>query len=186
MTWTTQADLRAQVQRLWDRGDLLRAAVTDAVSWPLRLNLKAPSAADLSDRFEGVRGWVRAVADTPQVRIDWREWNHRVQGMQRLPVAVWIDSVHEALAFIGKARQAQRFEVLWQQTASAQPALLAWMSRRPLRALDLADRWERLLAVVAWLQAHPRPGVYLRQVDAPGVDSKFIEAHRGVLTAYSG
>ena len=182
MSWTTPADLRAQVQRLWDRGDLLRAAVTDAATWPLRLNLKAPSAADLSDRFEAVRGWVRAVADTPQVRIDWREWNHRVQGMQRLPVAVWIDSVHEALAFIGKARQAQRFEVLWQQTASAQPALLAWMSRRPLQALDLADRWERLLAVVAWLQAHPRPGVYLRQVDAPGVDSKFIEAHRGVLT----
>ena len=181
MSWTTPADLRAQVQRLWDRGDLLRAAVTDAATWPLRLNLKAPSAADLSDRFEAVRGWVRAVADTPQVRIDWREWNHRVQGMQRLPVAVWIDSVHEALAFIGKARQAQRFEVLWQQTASAQPALLAWMSRRPLQALDLADRWERLLAVVAWLQAHPRPGVYLRQVDAPGVDSKFIEAHRGVL-----
>ena len=56
------------------------------------------------------------------------------------------------------------------------------MSRRPLQVLDLADRWERLLAVVAWLQAHPRPGVYLRQVDAPGVDSKFIEAHRGVLT----
>jgi len=186
MTWTTPADLRAQVQRLWDRGDLLRATVTDAVSWPLRLNLKAPTAADLSDRFEAVRDWVRAVADTPQVRIEWREWNHRVQGTQRLPAAVWVDSVQEALAFIGKARQAQRFEVLWQQTASAQPALLAWMSRRSLQALDLADRWERLLAVVAWLQAHPRPGVYLRQVDAPGVDSKFIEAHRGVLTEMLG
>jgi len=60
------------------------------------------------------------------------------------------------------------------------------MSRRSLQALDLADRWERLLAVVAWLQAHPRPGVYLRQVDAPGVDSKFIEAHRGVLTEMLG
>jgi hypothetical protein len=45
----------------------------------------------------------------------------------------------------------------------------------------LADRWERLLAIVAWVQARPRPGVYLRQVDVPGVDSKFIEAHRGVL-----
>jgi hypothetical protein len=182
MTWTTPADLRAQVQRLWDRGDLLRAAVMDAASKPLRLNLKAPSAADLSDRFEAVRDWVRTVADTPHVRLDWRDWNHRVQGTQRLPAAVWLDSVHEALAFIGKARQAQRFEVLWQQTAAAQPALLAWVSRRPLQALDLADRWERLLAVVAWLQARPRPGVYLRQVDAPGVDSKFIEAHRGVLT----
>ena len=33
MSWTSPADLRAQVQRLWDRGDLLRAAVaagTDA------------------------------------------------------------------------------------------------------------------------------------------------------------
>lgn len=181
MSWTTPADLRAQVQRLWDRGDLLRAAATDAVSWPLRLSLKAPSAADLSDRFEAVRDWVRAVADTPQVRIEWREWNHRVQGTQRLPAAIWIDTLQDALAFIGKGRQAQRFEAVWKQTAAAQPPLLAWLSRRPIQALELADRWERLLAVVAWLQAHPRPAVYLRQVDVPGVDSKFIEAHRGVL-----
>jgi hypothetical protein len=149
---------------------------------PLRLNLKAPSAADLSDRFEAVRDWVRAVAETPQVRIEWRDWNHRIQGTQRLPAAVWLDTPQDALAFIGKARQAQRFEALWQQTAAMQPALLAWLSRRPIQALDLAERWERLLAIVAWVQAHPRPGVYLRQVDVPGVDSKFIEAHRGVLT----
>ena len=182
MTWTTPADLRAQVQRLWERGDLLRAVVdAGAVAWPLRLSLKAPSAADLSERFEAVRDWVRAVSDTAQVRIEWRDWNHRVQGAQRLPAALWLDSLPAALAFIGKARQAQRFQALWQQTAAAQPALLAWLRKRPLQALDLAERWERLLAVAAWLQAHPRPGVYLRQVDVPGVDSKFIEAHRGVL-----
>lgn len=181
MNWTTPADLRAQVQRLWDRGDLLRSAVTDGCPWPLRLSFKPPSAADLSDRFEAVRGWVRTVAETPGVRLDWREWNHRVQGLQRLPVAAWLDSRHDALAFIGKGRQAQRFEAVWQQTAATQPALQTWLTRRPIQALDLADRWERLLAVVAWLQAHPRPAVYLRQVDVPGVDSKFIEAHRGVL-----
>ena len=181
MSWTTPAELRAQVQRLWDRGDLLRAAVTDAVSWPLRLSLKTPGASDLSDRFEAVRDWVRAVADTPQVRIEWREWNHRVQGTQQLPAAVLLDTLQDALAFIGKGRQAQRFEAVWQQTAAMQPPLLAWLARRPIQTLDLADRWERLLDVVAWPQAHPRPGVYLRQVDVPGVDSKFIEAHRGVL-----
>ncbi len=182
MSWTLPADLRAQVQRLWERGDLLRATVdAGAVAWPLRLSLKAPNAADLSERFEAVRDWVRAVSDTAQVRIEWRDWNHRVQGAQRLPAAVWVDSLPAALAFIGKGRQTQRFEALWQQTAAAQPALLAWLHKRPLQALDLAERWERLLAVVAWLQAHPRPGVYLRQVDASGVHSKFIEAHRGVL-----
>ena len=183
MNWTTPTDLRAQVQRLWDRGELLRAAVSpNAMTWPLRLSLKAPGAADLSERFDAVRDWVRAIANTPQLRIEWRDWNHRVQGTQRLPGAVWVDSLQAALAFVGKARQAQRFERLWQDTAAAQPALLAWLSKRPLQALELAERWPRLLAVVAWLQAHPRPGVYLRQVDAPGVDSKFIEAHRGVLS----
>lgn len=181
MSWSTPADLRAQVQRLWERGELLRAAVSDAIAWPLRLSLKAPSAGDLSDRFEAVRAWVRALADVPQIRIEWREWNHRVQGTQRLPSSVWLDDVPSALALIGKSREAQRFAALWQQTELAQPALQSWLLRRPLQALELGDRWPRLLSVVAWLQAHPRPGVYLRQVDVPSVDSKFIEAHRGVL-----
>ena len=181
MSWTTPADLRAQVQRLWDRGDLLRAVVSTDMAWPVRLNLKAPCAADLSDRFDGVRDWVRAVAETPHVRIEWREWKHRVQGAQRLPAAVWLDTLPAALAIIERTRQAKRFGLLWGSTAAVQPALLAWLARRPLQALELADRWERLLEIVAWLQAHPRPGVYLRQVDARGVDSKFIEVHRSVL-----
>ena len=51
----------------------------------------------------------------------------------------------------------------------------------PLRALQLAGEWRLLLDVVDWLEDHPRPGVYLRQMDVPGVHSKFVEAHRGVL-----
>lgn len=182
MSWSTAADLRTQVQRLWDRGELLRAGTSSTTAWPLRLRLKVPDASDVSDRFEAVRAWVREVAATPHVRIEWRAWNHRVQGMQQLPEAAWLDSRPDALALIGKSREAERFDALWQQTATAQPALLAWLSRRPLQALELAGHWDRLLAVVAWLQAHPRPGVYLRQVDVREVDSKFIEAHRGVLT----
>jgi hypothetical protein len=181
MSWTTPEDLRAQVQRFWDRGMLLRATVSDGIAWPLRLSSKFPTVADLSDRFEAVGEWVRSFVHTPHVRIEWREWNHRVQGAQRLPAAVWVDSLQDALAFIAKQQDAARFLASWEQTAAAQPALLPWVTKRPLQALDLADRWQRLLAVVAWLQAHPRPAVYLRQVDAPGVDSKFIEAHRGVL-----
>lgn len=184
MSWTTPADLRAQVRRLWDRGELLRALVSEYMAWPLRLTLKAPTASDLSDRFEAVRDWVGAVSATPHVRIEWREWTHRVQGRQRLPAAVWVESLHDALAGIGQVRAAQRFGALWQQTTAEQPALRPWLQRRPLAALDLADRWDRLLAIVAWLQTHPRPGVYLRQVDVVGVDSKFIEAHRGVLAEW--
>ena len=184
MSWTTPADLRAQVQRLWDRGELLRAAVADAIDWPLRLSLKVPAPADLSERFDAVRDWVREIGAARHVRLEWREWTHRVQGRQRLPLAAWVDSLDDALALVGKKRQAERFRALWQQTASAQPVLQPWMTKRPLQVLELADRWDRLLAIVGWLQSHPRPGLYLRQVDLPGVDSKFIEAQRGVLAEW--
>jgi len=35
--------------------------------------------------------------------------------------------------------------------------------------------------VATWLINNPRPNIYLRQVDLPGLHTKFIEAHRGVL-----
>jgi hypothetical protein len=34
---------------------------------------------------------------------------------------------------------------------------------------------------VDWVVRHPLPRVYLRQIDAPGVDTKFIERHRSLL-----
>jgi hypothetical protein len=184
MSWTTPQDLRAQVERLWDRGELLRACVQETSSWPLRLAFRPPGAAELSERFEAVRDWLREVSGVSHLRIEWCERTNRVQGRQRLPAAVWVDSLQDALALIGQVRAAQRYRALWLQTAAEQPALLPWLAKRPLQALDLSDRWTRLTAVVFWLQAHPRPGVYLRQVDVPGVDSKFIEANRGVLAEW--
>jgi hypothetical protein len=59
--------------------------------------------------------------------------------------------------------------------------LLVWLAKRPIRALDLSDQWGLLLQIVSWIETHPRPGIYLRQIDIPDVHSKFIEAHRGVL-----
>ncbi len=181
MNWATPAELRAQVQRLWDRGELLRDSVSDSIAWPLRLTLKAPGSADLASRFEAVRDWVRAIVATPHVRFEWREWTHRVQGRQQLPAAACVDTLDDALALIGKTRPTEEFRALWRLTTDEQASLLPWLARRPLQALAMADRWRRLLAVVAWLQAHPRPGVYLRQVDIPGIDTKFIETHRGIL-----
>ena len=182
MSWTRPADLLAQVQRLWERGDLLRAAVSADTIWPLRLSFKTPNAADLANRFSEVNDWVASIGNMPHVRLEWRDRKHRIQGTQRLPEKAWLDSLADALSWLGKTLQAQRFTALWQQTAASQPALLPWLMRRPLLLLELADRWDRLLAIVAWLQAHPRPGIYLRQVDIVGVDSKFIETHKGVLS----
>ena len=188
MSWTTPADLRAQVQKLWDKGDLLRPCVQGAAMLPRRLRLVGPTSTELTERFDEVRAWMAdlrrgaSANSAPRYRIVLREFRHRVLGANAVPDEVWLDTLDDALALIGKQKDYKRFNSLVQLTREQQPALLPWLEKRPLSALALADAWPRLLALVAWLQAHPRPGIYLRQVDLSGVDSKFIEAMRGVLS----
>ena len=181
MNWTRPVELRALVQRLWDRGELLAGLVSGESRFPRRLALKGPTSAEMADHFEAVRSWIAELRAISCCRIEMREFTHRVFGANSVPTEVWIDSFDDAVAFIGKRSQAARFAALLDQTRQHQPQLLGWLAARPLRVLDLFDEWPRLLEIVAWLRAHPRPGVYLRQVDIPGVHSKFIETHRGVL-----
>ncbi|MBU0968902.1 MAG: hypothetical protein KKA54_21305 [Proteobacteria bacterium] len=179
MSWTTPADLRAQVQKLWDRGALL--ADGEAI-FPRRLNLKVPSSAELAERFAEARDWISRIdGEAGFYRVVWRSVNHRILGTNSVPAEIWIDSADQALGLIGRRRDAERFAELVALTRQRQPELLTWLTRRPLRALELTEEWPRLLAVVAWLAGHPRPGVYVRQVDIAGVHSKFIEGRRAVL-----
>ena len=179
--WTGPKELKARLARLWGRGELLRDMVTGHVRFPLRLPLRLPSSADITDHFEQVREWAAELTATGNLRIEWQELRHRVQGAQKLPASAWIDNAEDALTWLGKRREWDRFSAQLAATRQTHPALLPWLEKRPLQALALSAEWPRLLAVVAWLIEHPRPGVYLRQVDVPGVHSKFIEAHRGVL-----
>jgi hypothetical protein len=181
MSWTRPAALRAQVQKLWDRGDLLASVVTGEPLFPRRLTLRGPSSQEMSDRFAEVRAWIGELRGMPHCRVELREFRHRLFGANAVPGEIWIDRLDDALALIGKRRDASRFGTLLELTRARQPQLLTWLAKRPLRALDLSAEWNRLLDIVAWLQAHPRPGVYLRQVDIAGVHSKFIEAQRNVL-----
>ena len=179
--WTTAADLRAQVQRCWDKGELLAELATPTDLFPLRLSLRAPASSDLSERFDEVRAWAAGLHQSAGCRLVMREVRHRVIGQNSLPGEAWVDTLDDALRLVGKARDARVYRALLAVTLQRQPALLPWLQRQPLRALALAEVWPQLLDVVAWLQAHPRPGIYLRQVDLPGIHSKFIEAQRGVL-----
>ena len=50
-----------------------------------------------------------------------------------------------------------------------------------MRVLELEACWAEIVGTVRWIDDCQQPDMYLRQVDVPGVDTKFIEQHRGVL-----
>ena len=186
--WTTPADIRARILREWERGRLLTVSLTGAAQYPWRIPLKGPSSAELADRFEAARLWIRTLAEAAKsensagYRLEFQEIQHRQLGRNQLPVAAWLDTEADALALIGKRREAARFHELAGTIAQAFPPLRDWLARRPLRVLEQADDWPGLLGVLQWMLDHPCPEVYLRQVDVPGVHSKFIERNRALLS----
>jgi hypothetical protein len=181
VNWTGRRELHAQLRRCWDGGELLSGVVSGESSFPRRLTLKGPSAVQILQEFDRVRAWIAELRALPHYRVEMREVRHRVLGENAVPAAVWVDTLDDALAILGKYREAKRFAALVEHARRREPLLLEWIARKPLRVLELADVWEQLLEVVDWIKRHPRPGIYLRQVDISGVHSKFIEAHRDVL-----
>ncbi|HET7267162.1 MAG TPA: DUF3322 domain-containing protein [Oleiagrimonas sp.] len=184
MSWTTPTDLRAQLQRRWQRGDILRARLTGEPLFPLTLRLRKPAARDLSEHFAAVAEWVdtlRHDAKAHGYTVHWRAHHHRLHGTNALPDAITVDTETDALRWLGRQRDAEHFAQLTDVTLERFPELHPWLTRRPLTALEHAPTWQNLLTVLTWFQAHPRPGVYLRELDIPGIHTKFIETHRGLL-----
>ncbi|MDZ7669425.1 MAG: DUF3322 domain-containing protein [Gammaproteobacteria bacterium] len=103
---------------------------------------------------------------------------NRVQGANALPVAARVETEADALFLLREEAAVRRFDAIAGQTLQRYPELAGWLERRCMRALDHADDWPNILAVLDYFVRHPRPGVYLRQLDIPGVDTKFIESRR--------
>lgn len=188
MSWTTSADLCDQVLRLWVRGKILGSGITGETLFPLKLALRRPDAKAMGQQFEAVRAWIRELEENSRVskgfgyEIEWADVNHRQLGRNRIPNRISIPTQADALRLISKEREGRRFKQLAQITIEKFPALAQWVSRRPFVLIDYAADWSRVLDVLAWFRSHPRSSLYLRQVDIPGVDTKFIEARKALLS----
>jgi hypothetical protein len=186
MSWTTPEQITAEIEKRW--ADILAARVTGEPLFPLRVRLRRPSAREIADRFGDVGDWARALrAAARDVRgfgyeLELEEIRSRVHGANTLPVAAIVPAESDALRLIRQSAAADRFQALADATLRRYPALRDWLARRPLTLLDHAAHWGEVLAVLDWFTAHPRPGLYLRQLDIPGVDTKFIETHRALLS----
>ena len=184
--WTGARALREQVQKLWDRGLLLAEAAGAESPFPVKLRCRGPKSRELAEHFPEVWAWIAELQALEEegLRLEWHTVHDRVLGSNELPCAVWLDERDCGLRLLGKTRQAERFRTLVECTRSRHQALLPWLQRKPLQALELAELWPAFLDILDWMLAHPRPGIYLREMDVPGVHTKLIEQHKGLLSEF--
>lgn len=187
--WTTPAGIAAKVRRGWDDGSLLRAFVSGDPCPVIEVPLRGPVAADLGEHFDRARAWADGIRAASQggraYEVVSGRIGGRLAGATELPARAVVETYDRAWRLLGAATEAAAFRSLV-EAAHTEPRAREWALRAPIAAIALADEWLTVLAALRWLDARRDSGLYLRQVTAPGVDTKFIERHRGVLAAMLG
>lgn len=194
--WTRLAEVTSRIATGIDSGAWLRD--DDTGRFPLRLPLRGPGPRDLLDRPAAAREWSqtwRRVADGPGLTLEETRVGGRVIGASQVPCALTVASLDDAARLVKRTPVVAAFRAALALTADHRPDLLAWLGAHPVPAVRLVSETARgrsapspedsaladLCAVVDWFEANPRSGLYLRQVDIPGVDTKFLEEHRGMV-----
>ena len=151
---------------------------------PLDVPLRGPGPAEIGERLADVQDWAAQWerAGRGPLRVEYKKVGGRLFGTNQIPSRAWLDGYDQAWELLGTRRDVRKLTELAELAKAECPRVAGWLERRPVRALELAEAWPRLLATVRWIDERELPGMYVRQVDVPGVDTKFIEKHGRVLT----
>ncbi|WP_206192539.1 Wadjet anti-phage system protein JetD domain-containing protein [Scrofimicrobium canadense] len=186
--WTTPSQIASKIHRRWSDGTLLRAFVLQEPFPAFDISLRAPTAKDIGEHFDQARRWATVLQERSRLgtcyELEYGCVGGRDTGRSRLPRRAHVTSFTQAFRLLGVAEDATLFQDLFSSTLY-EPAR-AWVLNHPLTTLRYAQVWEHIVAAAIWLESQRNSGRYLREIDAPGVDTKFVETHLSPIAGILG
>jgi hypothetical protein len=160
----------------------------ESQSWPLDIPLGLPGEQAALAQLEATRAWVRTwQAWQGEGSVCWTERRWRTLGTQRLPELLRLDSPRQLAWWIGALERWDRAVLRHARLVQRWPALASRAAVAFDALADFSDSdADRLFAALAWFEANPSSGLYLRQVPIPGLDTKWIEARQSLLCSLLG
>ncbi len=152
--------------------------------WPLEIALGIPTEQAALRQVDGVRAWVSAWHSWQGVgTLSWCERRWKALGVQRLPEKLALNGPGDVAMWVGESAR-------WERAQSRQRALTArWpvLAQQLPRYFDvLADYgdadFRRLAEMLGWIANHPKSDLYPRQLPVSGLDSKWLDGRKGLLT----
>lgn len=166
-----------------------RAAADWAASWRAIAEPESPSTGSTSTESPNPEVSNPGSATTDGVRIDWAARSWARVGRQQVPVRLRLTDAEAVAGFVG-GDPARRWRCLRDRAATMRSgfgeteALASAIRAHGKRILGLDDEaFTTLIDVVDWLRAHPVGRLRPRQLPIRGVDSKWFEGHRSLVTA---
>ena len=186
--WSDSLWIREQLRRKWDSGRILQSLLMPDDLFPLRIPLKRPQRSEVNENFAEISRWIQSLKKQSKqetgfgFELEEKEIVHRQSGRNLLPTHALIPTMRDALRLLRKEREGDKFLELARLIQAEWPVLQEWILKHPHKVLAVGADWSGILAVLSWFFSHPRCGLYLRQLDIPGIDTKFIEQRKGLLT----
>lgn len=152
--------------------------------WPVEIPLGVPTEQAAQRQVEGVRAWVAAWQCWRGTgTLAWCERRWKALGIQNLPDRLVLRDPHEVAAWIGEAPRWQRAEARYQALTARWPALMQRLPRYFDVLADYSDAdFRRLTELLDWIGRHPASGLYPRQLPIAGLDSKWLDGRKGLVT----
>lgn len=176
-------DIRKKADRLWTGKQLFRDWLEPMGLFPFVIPTGTPKGKKLTERFSEVKPWAQELKAQSKAcyDVEYAEVRHQQLGLQHLPARIVIPSREACLRLLRRQATFDRFQGLVERTLPEWPDLKPIFLQHPLEVLDAADDWDLFLSIGRFFVEHPRPDLYLRQLDLPGVDTKFIENNRRMV-----
>lgn len=152
--------------------------------WPLVVTLGCPTEAEAEQSVEATRTWL---ASWEQWRgageLVRRERRWRSMGTQLLPEQLVLSGPTEVAEWTNETEHwllaRSRYDLLCERW----PVLAARLPHYFDVLAEFSDvEVERLQAVLSWLESNPRSDLYPRQLPIAGLDSKWLEARKSIVS----
>jgi hypothetical protein len=187
--WTTVDDITAKLRRRWEDGTLLAEHARAAPFEPTEVALRGPTAAQIGDNVAAVRDWIAELDSGrrhgTRYELEWKAVGGRKIGRNQLPARAVVRFRGQVWALLDVSGEVRRFDQLLESTAG-HPRVRDWIVAHPHRALILSPQIPQLIAACEWFDGNRQSHRYLREISAPGVDTKFAERYRPELAAMLG
>ena len=184
----TPAEIRQKALKLFSSGKLLQAELQGDELFPWTVTFRKPNANQQLNDFTVIRGWIEALkkqsAETTDsgYQIRYKVLKHRQLGEQRLPDQIVFPTRDDLLRFIHKMLDFKQLVALASTSINRYPTLHDWICAKPQQFMKHQEYWPQLFAVCEYFVEHPQPNCYIRELGIQGIDSKFIEQHKGILS----
>lgn len=152
--------------------------------WPLEIPLGIPTEQAALKQIDGVRAWVNAWRGSLIAgSLSWCERNWKILGRWLLPEKLVLHNPEDVAIWIGESSRWECAKNRYQKLTERWSALAHLLPKYFDVLADYSETdYQRMVEILDWIVNHPKSNLYHRQLPVSGLDSKWLDGRKKLLT----